>query len=256
MRHQTILLPGGVLPAELAYEALLEALAGDDVEAVAKDLEVYATEQPPPDYSLDVEVEGVTRAADAAGFKRFHLVGYSGGGACATAFAARHGDRLQSLALLEPAWIGNDGQSADEQRVWGELGRIMALPPDQMLPAFVRLQLAAGVEPPPPPPGPPPPWMARRPAGLRALAAAFADDRLDVERLRGFNRPVYYALGALSNPDLYGRMADRAGQLFDDFTLEVFEGRHHFEPPHRVEPQRVARSLLALWQRSEHAVAA
>jgi pimeloyl-ACP methyl ester carboxylesterase len=250
-----MLLPGGVLPSELAYGALLEALAGDDVEAVAKDLEVYATEQPPPDYSLDVEVQGVMRAADAAAFERFHLVGYSGGGACATAFAARHGDRVQSLALLEPAWIGNDGQSADEQRVWGELGRSMALPPEQMLPAFVRLQLAAGVKPPPPPPGPPP-WMAKRPAGLRALTAAFADHRLDAERLCGFNGPVYYALGALSNPDFYGRMAERAGQLFDDFTLEIFEDRHHFDPPHRAEPQRLARSLLALWERSEHAAAA
>ena len=256
MRHQTILLPGAVLPAELAYGALLDALAGDDVEAVAKELEVYATEQPPPDYSLDVEVQGVLRAADAAGFEHFHVVGYSGGGAAATAFAARHGDRVQSLALLEPAWIGNDGQSVEEQRVWHELARIMTLPPEQMLPAFVRLQLAPGVDPPPPPPAPPPPWMAKRPAGLQALAAAFAQHRLDTERLRGFDGPVYYALGALSNPDFYGRMAERAGRLFGDFTLEVFDGRHHFDPPHRVEPERLARSLLALWERSEDGVAA
>lgn len=98
--------------------------------------------------------------------------------------------------------------------------------------------------------------MANRPAGLRALAAAFADHRLDTERLRGLDRPVYYALGAHSNPDFYGRMAGRAKRMFGDFTLEVFEGRHHFDPPHRVEPERLARSLLALWERSENALAA
>ena len=114
--HQAILLPGAVLPAELAYGALREALADDDVDVVAKDLEVYAPSEPPPGYSLDNEIEGVVRAADSAGFERFHLVGYSAGGACATAFAARYGDRPHSLALLEPAWIGYEGQSAEKQR--------------------------------------------------------------------------------------------------------------------------------------------
>lgn len=36
-----ILLPGGVMPAELAYGALLERL-GDGVDAVAKELEIYS----------------------------------------------------------------------------------------------------------------------------------------------------------------------------------------------------------------------
>ena len=49
---RVVLLPGSVLPAELAYGALIEAL-GSDVDAVAKDLEVYATAEPPDDYSLD-----------------------------------------------------------------------------------------------------------------------------------------------------------------------------------------------------------
>ena len=106
-RHAVVLLPGGVLPAEPAYAALLEVL-GERVDAVVKDLEVYADDEPPPDYSLDTEVEGILREADAHGFDRFHLVGYSGGGASSLAFAAEHGERLLSLALLEPAWAGNE----------------------------------------------------------------------------------------------------------------------------------------------------
>ena len=47
-------LPGAVLPAQPAYGALIEAL-GPDVQAVAKDLELYAGDEPPPGWSLDTE---------------------------------------------------------------------------------------------------------------------------------------------------------------------------------------------------------
>ena len=43
---RVILLPGIVLPAEAAYGALIDALE-PEVEAVAKDLEVYSTPEPP-----------------------------------------------------------------------------------------------------------------------------------------------------------------------------------------------------------------
>lgn len=56
------LLPGGVLPAALAYAALLEVL-GERVHPVVKDLEVYAGDRLPPDFGLDVEVDGIPREA-------------------------------------------------------------------------------------------------------------------------------------------------------------------------------------------------
>jgi pimeloyl-ACP methyl ester carboxylesterase len=237
------------MPADLAYGALLEAL-GDDVQATAKDLEVYAGPEPPPDYTLEYEIDGVLRAAKEAGFERFHLVGYSAGGASSLAFAAAHPERLLSLALIEPAWLGNEGLSPEEEAVRREFDRIATLPPDQMMPAFVATQLAPGVEPPPSPPGPPPPWMATRPAGLRAFITAFGSSTLDLDRLRVFERPVYFALGGRSNPDYYGRMANRAREIFPDWTLDVFEQRHHFDPPHRIEPERTARALRAHWARA------
>jgi pimeloyl-ACP methyl ester carboxylesterase len=102
---QAILLPGGVLPAELAYGPLISAL-GPHVDAVAKDLELYAAPEPPPGWSLGVEVDGVLRAADERDWGRFHLRGYSGGGAVALACVAAAPERLASLALIEPAWSG------------------------------------------------------------------------------------------------------------------------------------------------------
>lgn len=93
--------------------------------------------------------------------------------------------------------------------------------------------------------------MAKRPAGLHAFIDAFDNGHLDLGALRAFDRPVYFALGGRSNPDYYSRMAERLAGVFPDFTVETFAERHHFDPPHRVEPERLADSLLALWQRAE-----
>jgi pimeloyl-ACP methyl ester carboxylesterase len=244
-----LLLPGIVLPAEAAYAALIAEL-DPDVDAVAKDLEVYASPEPPEDYGFDLEIAGVLREADARGWDRFHLVGYSGGGAVALAVSAATPERLASLALLEPAWAGNWDLSPAHQAFRVELEQLDRLPPEEFMTAFVRLSLKPGVALPPPPEGDPPPWMSKRPAGIRAITRAFGRDEIDREALRRFDRPVYYALGGLSNPDQYGEIAQRLGRVFADFELEVFEDRHHFDPPHRIEPERLARSLERLWGRA------
>lgn len=103
---RVVLLPGSVLPAQPAYGALIEAL-GPDVDAVAKDLELYDGDEPPPGWSLDTEIDGVLREVEARGWDTFHLLGYSGGGAASLAFTAKHPERLLSLTLLEPAWAGS-----------------------------------------------------------------------------------------------------------------------------------------------------
>jgi pimeloyl-ACP methyl ester carboxylesterase len=247
---RVILLPGIVLPAAEAYAALIAAL-GPEVEAVAKDLEVYATPEPPEAYSLELEVAGVLREAEARGWGRFHLVGYSGGGAAALAFVAAHADRLASLALLEPAWAGTWDLSPAEHAVWLEHERLARLPDDEFIQAFVRFGVRPGVTLPEPPSGDPPPWMAKRPAGIRAIERAFKDGAIDREALSRFDQPVYFALGALSNPDQYEEIAKRLSGVFRDFELEVFDERHHFDPPHRVEPERLAGSLKTLWRRAE-----
>src|SRR4051812_47045004 len=110
-------LPGSVLPAAPAYTDLTKAL-GPDVDAFAKDLDLYEADEPPPGWSLDTEVDGVLREADAKQWDTFHLVGYSGGGAAALAFAAKHRERLLSLTLLEPAWAGDWDWSKAHSRLW------------------------------------------------------------------------------------------------------------------------------------------
>ena len=191
------------------------------------------------------------RVADDAGFDRFRLVGYSGVAPVRPRSRPRHRERLLSLALMKAAWAGNASQTADEQSVGQEFDRIQHLSGNELMRDFVRIQLRPGGEPLPPPPGPPPPWMASRPAGLKAMMHAFRTDELDLDALRSFYQPVYFALGGLSNPDYYQRMADRLATVFPDFTVEIYTDRHHFDPPHRAEPARVAAALQALWARAE-----
>jgi len=248
--HGVILLPGIITPAEIAFEDFCKRLeAGDKV--IAQDLAVYDGDEPPPDYSLVTEIDKVTKTADRAGFDRFHLVGYSGGGAIAAAFCAKHPDRLASLTLMEPAWLGNEGMSEKERQVRDAINEAMALPPDQSMPEFVRLNLAPGTPLPPPPSGTPPPWMAKRPKGISAITRAFANHELDLSELRAFDRPVLFVLCRLSNQSLYGEIALRARKLFRNFKLEIFEERHHFDPPHRAEPERMAGVLLDFWEGAE-----
>jgi pimeloyl-ACP methyl ester carboxylesterase len=255
-RWPVILLPGGVLPAGPAYGSLL-AEFGDAIDARAKDLEVYSGEAPPASYSLATEAAGIDWAADEAGFGRFHLVGYSAGGASSLAYTLRHPERLLSLALLEPAFAGWQRMGPEERRHMEGFRDIATLPDAEMMAAFQRAQMAPGVNPVPSPAGPPPPWMAKRPAGLRAIIAAFFASDMDLDALARFDRPVYFALGGRSHPDYYARMAQRLASVFPDLTVETFPDRHHFDPPHRIEPAHVAGSLRDLWTRAEsnHAVA-
>ncbi|HEY1156139.1 MAG TPA: alpha/beta hydrolase [Arthrobacter sp.] len=249
---RVILLPGSVLPAAPAYGRLLEVL-GPDVDAVAKDLELYNGDAPPPGWSLDTEADGVLREADARGWDAFHLLGYSGGGAAALALAAKHPKRLRSLALLEPAWAGNWDWSPAHMALWQRYGELHNLPPEEFMPAFTRLQVKRDAVLPPPPPGPPPSWMAKRPAGISAFLQGFNTYQLDRDSLAAFTQPVLFVLGGMSSPDEQGDNADRLSRVFPDFRLEVFPDRHHFDPPHRAEPERVAGLLRAHWARAEAA---
>jgi pimeloyl-ACP methyl ester carboxylesterase len=245
-RLPVVFVPGGVTPVGPSYAPLLQEL-GETIEPLLKDLEVYAADEPPADYSLKLEADALEQAAGKAGLDTFHLVGYSGGGAVSLVFAARHPERLRSLAIFEPAnipgpWDPNDHPEAAAAPA--------TLQPNEMLTEFTRRQLRPGVEPPSPPPGPPPDWMAKRPAGLRAMMRAFQTDATEREALCRCTFPVYIAYGLLTHESMVRRVQLLAG-LFPDLWIEAYPGLHHFGPPQRTQPARYAAALRQLWARAE-----
>jgi pimeloyl-ACP methyl ester carboxylesterase len=238
-----IFLPGVLMPAALRYERLLAAL-GEDVDPVVKELEVYrGPSTPPPGYSLEAELAGIGRAADDAGFERFHLYGHSGGGACALAFTASQPGRVLTLAVDEPAI---DFSAEDLQLIREVFLPMLELPAEQQMAAFVQEQMRAGVDPPPRPEGAPPPWMSNRADGVAAMLRAFVDSAVPIERLREFDRPAYYSYGTLSNAG-WERRAERLSMLLPNLTIERYEGRSHLDTSHMAEPDRVASALRRLW---------
>jgi hypothetical protein len=91
--------------------------------------------------------------------------------------------------------------------------------------------------------------MAIRPKGIEAFGGAMLRYRLATERLRGFDRPVYYSHGSLSCPR-WAAMPERLAGVFPDFTSELYEGIHHLQTSHQREPARVASALRRLWTRA------
>ena len=248
MTIHVVALPGGVNHAALRYGPVQEAL-GDQVQLHWKDLEVYDGDEPPADYSIQLEVDALARFADSLGFERFHLLGYSGGGFVSLAFAGAFPERLKSLALFEPAAV--PGQlSRDERELAEQLADgLRGLEGEQFMNAFVTLQVRPGVvvE---PPPGPAPPWMAKRPAGLNAMMRSFAAHPFERDCLRGVNAPVFVGHGDQTAAQEEVR-AGVLARLMPDIHVRRFPGVHHFVPTTRLYTPDHLDELLRLWRRAE-----
>lgn len=189
-------LPGIVAPAEVRYRPLLDRLP--TINAVLKDLEVYASERPAPGYSTQDEVDAIEAVAVSRGLDRFHLYAHSGGGACALAYVAQHPERLLSLAVDEPATDFTAADHADPY--WKDVEAAAALTGPQAVLAFLRIQVAPGVNVSPPPDGSPPPWMEKRPLGMRTFAEALRRHRVDTTSYSTFRGPVLFTFGSLTHP--------------------------------------------------------
>ena len=249
MTIHVVALPGGVNPAELRY-APVQAALGDAVRLHWKDLEVYTGDTPPAGYSIQMEVDGLSRFADSQGFERFHLLGYSGGGFVSLAFAGAHPERLRSLALFEPASVPGP-LSHDEAVLKTRLDAgLHGLEGDAFMGAFMTLQLRPGVVMPPRPPGPRPPWMAKRPAGLTAMMAAFPAHPFDRDLLRSCTAPVFVGHGSLTGEQEEVR-AGVLARLLPDVHVRRFEGVHHFVPADKLYTPEHLQELRHLWAKTE-----
>lgn len=247
--HQVVCIPGSVAPAGQRYRPLVDAVAGV-AELHLKDLEVYRAATPAAGYSIADELDAIDRFADAKDLKRFHLIGYSGGGFISLAYSATRPARILSLGLFEPARIPGP-LTAEEEAFFSDLDRKLDdLHGDQFMATFVREQVKLGAVLPLPPPGPPSPEMQKRPAGIAALIKAFGAYSFDRDLLRTAPFPVFYGYGDMSHEE----QALKGGILarhFADFRLHRFAGVHHFVPPEQIYTPTHVTALLGLWQAAE-----
>lgn len=243
-KPQVICLPGSVAPAASRY-APLRAAVGDSADLHLKDLELYRDDEPPANYSIEMELAAVDEFAASLRLERFHLIGYSGGGMMSLAYAGTRPERLLSLGLFEPARIPGELTAAERDFFESLNSKLAGLSGPDFMSTFVRLQVKAGAE--LPPAQPPTPEMRKRPAGIAALLRAFETYHFDRNLLRNCWFPVYYAYGSFSHEE----QALKGGvlaQLCPDIHVQRFEGIHHFVPPEQIYSPKHVQALLGLWR--------
>jgi pimeloyl-ACP methyl ester carboxylesterase len=247
MKPQVICLPGSVAPAANRYGPLIAAV-GDNADLHLKDLEVYRGDEPPADYSVEMELAALDDLADSIGLERFHLVGYSGGGMICLAYAGTRPHRLLSLGLFEPARI--PGLLTPPEREFFDTlnAKLAGRSGSDFMSTFVREQVKPGAQ--LSPPAPPSPEMRKRPGGIAAFLRVFESFEFDRELLNGCQFAVYYAYGNLSH-DEQAMKAGVLAQRFPDFHVQRFDGIHHFVPPEQIYTARHVQALVALWRESQ-----
>ncbi len=189
-------------------------------------------------YGMDVEVAAIVAAT---GGDECHLVGFSAGGTVALAAALALGDAVRSLTVIEPAFIGDDDWDPVEAE-WRERQRdITALPPDERIVPWRQLMMRPGLE--PPPPRGTFVWGFRDDLLERMLAGETGFVSADLAAIRA---PLLAIRGGHSHPR-WQAVSRRLVEVCPDFREHVFPELHHFAPPFREQPERLAAMLLALW---------
>ena len=232
----------GVVPPELTFARLVRDVTERPVRL--HDLVGYR-EVLPPGYRLEAELSALGAVVNGSA----HLLGYSAGASVTLAFAAAHPDRVASLTLVEPPWIG----VADGTEFQAGMDAVMFdTPAERRWETFHQLLTRPGADVPPPPPNPPP-WAAGRVARGEQVWRALRAHPIPAERLASITAPVYLPVAADSHP----WFVDAAHQLADRFqtaTVDVYPG-NHVRPPHVSEADRFVAALRSLWATAGDGVA-
>jgi pimeloyl-ACP methyl ester carboxylesterase len=219
------------------------ATIADRCDVVVIGLQVWRTDPGQP-YNLLTELAAVQRAARDRGWSRYHLVGFSAGATVALATARADPDTVRSLALVEPATIGDDDWSPTEKQWREDLRRVRRLPPDQRQAAFRRILMAAGEEV-PAELGPPPLWDTKT-ERLENLLAKIGFESGDLSDL---TQPTLIISGAQSCRRFH-ELAERLVDVLPNATSITLPLCSHLRPPHRAAPDQFEEQLKLLWNRT------
>jgi pimeloyl-ACP methyl ester carboxylesterase len=228
--------PSGTEFGGTSIDRFVQSL-GDDVHVELLGLRVWSA-KPGDAYGMRSEVEAVTTTA--AG-ERVHLVGFSAGATVALAAALALAASLRSLTVLEPAFIGDDDWDHVEAEWRARQREITALPPDERIVPWRELMMRPGLRPPP---------------QRQTFVWGFRDDLLErmlssetgfvSADLAAIDAPVLAIRGGRSHPR-WEAAHRRLAEVCPEFHEHVFPELHHFAPPFREEPQRLAALLLEHW---------
>jgi pimeloyl-ACP methyl ester carboxylesterase len=226
-------------PAERSVELVAPIVVGR-AEIVPKALEVWA-DAPRASYSLDDEVEAVRRAAEDHGWSRFHIVGFSAGATVALICARLLASSVVTVALIEPATIGDDDWSTGEADWRVRMQAIFELSPAPRNIAFRRAVMHPD-EPVPASPGPP---LESSERGL-LLEHALARTGYASWDWAALTQPLLIVTGGRSHPR-FAEVSARLCEVVPHASAATFPSRSHLQSPQRHEPDRLSALLVGLW---------
>ena len=225
--------PSGTEPVE----PFAERVHGD-VELTLLELRVWGL-APGHGYDMGMEVAAV---AEAAGSGPVHLAGFSAGATVALAAALALGESVRSVALLEPAFIGDDDWDPAEARWRATIATLRASGSPGQAEAFRAMLMAPGESAPP----------SRRPVAWDfrdALLGTMLSGHTGFESasLARIDAPVLLVRGGRSAAR-FGLVGRRLKAVCPRASQHVFPALHHFAPPFREEPEQLANVLLGFWR--------
>jgi pimeloyl-ACP methyl ester carboxylesterase len=226
-------------PAERSIE-LIAPIIGDRAEIVPKPLDVWA-DGSLVSYTLDAEVEAVRRVAAGRRWPRFHIVGFSAGATVALICGRLLAPSVATVALIEPATIGDDDWSPGEADWRARMQAIFELPPAPRNAAFRRAMMHPD-EPVPPPSAPASESNER---GL-ALEQALARTGYASSDWAALTQPLLVVTGGRSHPR-FAEVSTRLCEVVPHAAAATFPSLSHLQSPQRHEPERLSALLLELW---------
>lgn len=247
MVHRAICL-SGLTPANSIYAPLAGALAGH-AELVLKDLEAYGPDLP-AGYGPATELAGINWAADASGWERFHLVGHSFGASVALAYACDRPQRVQSLVLVEPPFVGTDTSWSEQYAaLLDSLDYALRASLVERPRAFRRALTAPGEEVLSSGPGSMPDWLLPRSERQGLIWPLWRAPGSGPRRLLPPVEAIYIAVGGRTHPG-FRVVADWLAEQLSAAAIDLYPERDHFDPPHVAEPERFAAAVLEMWDAS------
>jgi pimeloyl-ACP methyl ester carboxylesterase len=228
-------------PAERSTELVARVLEGR-AEIVPKALEVWA-EDPPAAYTLDDEVEAVRRVAERHGWSRFHILGFSAGATVALMCAHRLRSSVATVALIEPATIGDDDWSPAEADWRARIKAIFELPPLPRQSAFRRAMMHPDEA--VPQPSPPVSGSGER---VRLLEDALARTGYTSSDWAALTQPLLVVTCGRSHPR-NAEVSARLCEVVPNASAATFPSLSHLQPPQRHDPEGLSALLIDLWSR-------
>jgi pimeloyl-ACP methyl ester carboxylesterase len=204
---------------------------------------------PPVAYSIGWEVVGLKELLQRERISRAHWVSSGWASGTALAFAMCYPERVQSLVLEDPVFLGPSPLTTADEEAYFEFRRCLELPGPDFYSALLRFLLS---------PDEVPEWRRYssqpRPteeyARIRTYAQALLEYPAHYEALRKVEGPVLVVLGG-SGPEALRKRAERLVSLFPRARLRVFDGFHRFRSAHEHATPEFIDEIVRTWEASD-----